>query len=120
MFKFQQLILVFCWLSLLPQRSHADAPPSVRGIIGNVSVNPHSGQDFRVFIKTAAQHCPGTGANYAYFNMTENGAQNPYYKTLMATLLLARTTGDQVILYTANDGKGFCRVSGVVVVDSGT
>lgn len=74
------------------------------GTINVIDVTAGDNAAFRVWTRDAGPHCTG-GASWAYLNESDSN-----YTTYVATLLLARSLGQQVVLYTTAEADGVCRI----------
>jgi hypothetical protein len=77
---------------------------AISGVVDKVDVAPGQNYGFRVYLKGAPAMC-GNTHNWAYLNEADSN-----YKTFVATLLMAKTTGSGVVIYSTKDSNGYCQI----------
>lgn len=91
-------------LSLTLLTTSAQATDTASGTISRIDVTDGTNLGFRVMLTGYPVLC-SAGGNVAYLNETDSN-----YKVYVSTLLTAKTTGSNVVLYTENGSYGLCHI----------
>ncbi len=76
----------------------------VSGTVHGFDVTAGTNFAFRVYLNGVTDYCGGS-YNVAYINEVDSN-----YKTYVAAVMLAKTSGSVVTLYTNRDASGLCQI----------
>jgi hypothetical protein len=77
---------------------------TVAGTLGQIDVTAGTGLGFRVYMKTPVAMC-GNANQWAYLNSTDSN-----YSVYVAALLMAKTQGSSVTIYSSLDSSAYCHI----------
>lgn len=105
----KKLVFKLCLLFCLTNASAWDG--AVTGAINSLSVVPANGiYDLRVTLTNVNTMCTGSAYSFAYLNTTDEN-----YKGVLASLLMAYSTGKLAFIYTMKDANNFCKIGYVSI-----
>jgi hypothetical protein len=75
----------------------------ISGVIFELDVTAGDDSGFRVFLPTTSM-C-GNSMNWAYLNSSDSN-----YSTYAAALMMAKATGENIVVFSNKDSNGYCHI----------